>query len=261
MKRKTPIRHTVKSHTRQSKWVKSYQRGRGTYPRKSSRVVGRPSPPDVLEGIEKCEAYRPSFQPDFPYEELDPNIIPLVKTFHGLGIETFGSCQGHYFEGKWRSAFLTFSVTPEQVDWIKASLSDLEGVSVDVAVSNVPPYYALTIFPVDDYGYAIEFPENPKEVTDELISEITRRLREWKAGISVEEACRVGGIIGVDWRDFSPSQFRKGMEVELEHGTHDPQTNVSDDDLIITGKIAFAHMKEFPNYYELLAKMEEGAIK
>ena len=41
-------------------------------------------------------------------------------------------------------------------------------------------------------------------------------------------------------------QFRAGLEVELEHGCHDPQTNVSDDDRVTTGKIAWAHLKEFP---------------
>ena len=49
------------------------------------------------------------------------------------------------------------------------------------------------------------------------------------------------------------------MEVELEHGSHDPQTNVTNDDLIVTGKIALAHMKEFPDYYERLEKMEREA--
>ncbi len=45
-------------------------------------------------------------------------------------------------------------------------------------------------------------------------------------------------------------QFRAGMDVELEHGSHDPQTDVTGDDPIPTGKIALAHMEEFPDYYE-----------
>jgi hypothetical protein len=74
-----------------------------------------------------------------------------------------------------------------------------------------------------------------------------------------EEAKRVGDAIRVDWTRFDLEQFRAGMDVELEHGTHDPQTDVSGDDPIITGKIALAHMKEFPDYYERLERMEREA--
>ena len=63
---------------------------------------------------------------------------------------------------------------------------------------------------------------------------------------SSEEARRVGDAIGVDWTRFELEQFRAGMDVEFEHGSHDPQTDVTGDDPIVTGKIALAHMKEFP---------------
>jgi hypothetical protein len=74
-----------------------------------------------------------------------------------------------------------------------------------------------------------------------------------------EEARRVGDAIGVDWERYDLEQFRAGMDVEFEHGRHDPQTDVTGDDPIITGKIALAHMKEFPDYYERLERMEEEA--
>lgn len=76
---------------------------------------------------------------------------------------------------------------------------------------------------------------------------------------STEEAKRVGDEIGVDWDRFDLEQFRAGMDVEFEHGSHDPQTNVTEDDPIVTGKIALAHMKEFPDYYERLERMEAEA--
>ena len=76
---------------------------------------------------------------------------------------------------------------------------------------------------------------------------------------STEEAKRVGDEIGVDWSRFELEQFRAGMDVEYEHGAHDPQTNVTNDDPIVTGKIALAHMKEYPDYYERLGKMEREA--
>jgi Protein of unknown function (DUF5661) len=74
-----------------------------------------------------------------------------------------------------------------------------------------------------------------------------------------EEARRVGDEIGVDWSRFDLEQFRLGMDVEFEHGSHDPQTDVTHDDPIVTGKIALAHMKEFPDYYERLEHMEAEA--
>jgi Protein of unknown function (DUF5661) len=76
---------------------------------------------------------------------------------------------------------------------------------------------------------------------------------------SSEEARRVGDAIGVDWTRFELEQFRAGMDVEYEHGSHDPQTDVTGDDPIVTGKIALAHMKEFPDYYERLERMEREA--
>jgi hypothetical protein len=80
-----------------------------------------------------------------------------------------------------------------------------------------------------------------------------------KRRTTVEEARRVGDAIGVDWTTFDLEQFRAGMDVEFEHGSHDPQTDVTNDDPIVTGKIALAHMKEFPDYYERLERMEAEA--
>ena len=79
--------------------------------------------------------------------------------------------------------------------------------------------------------------------------------------ISADDARRVGEQIGIDWAaaPFDVEQFRIGMEVELEHGLHDPATNVTDDDPIVTGKIALAHLNEFPDYYTRLERMEAEA--
>jgi hypothetical protein len=82
-----------------------------------------------------------------------------------------------------------------------------------------------------------------------------------EGSFSAEEARLVGEEIGIDWAiaPFDVEQFRMGMDVELEHGLHDPMTNVTDSDPIITGKIALAHLKEFPDYYTRLARMESEA--
>jgi hypothetical protein len=74
-----------------------------------------------------------------------------------------------------------------------------------------------------------------------------------------DDAKMVGDSLGVDWKSIDVDQFRKGMDVELEHGTRDPQTNVTDDDMHLTAKIAWAHLQEFPDYYDRLEAMEVEA--
>ena len=76
-----------------------------------------------------------------------------------------------------------------------------------------------------------------------------------------EQARVIGQRIGVDWSagDVDLEQFRMGLAVELEHGTQDPATNVTNDDETITGKIALAHLREIPDYYTRLAAMESEA--
>ncbi len=80
-------------------------------------------------------------------------------------------------------------------------------------------------------------------------------------GFTPDEAREVGQQIGIDWAaaPFDVEQFRMGMEVELEHGLHDPATNVTHDDPVTTGKIALAHLNEFPDYYTRLERMEKEA--
>ncbi len=80
-----------------------------------------------------------------------------------------------------------------------------------------------------------------------------------KRTFSLEEAKDIGDRIGVDWSNIPIDEFRMGLSVELEHGARDPQTDVTDDDLVVTGKIALAHLKEFPDYYTRLARMEAEA--
>jgi len=78
--------------------------------------------------------------------------------------------------------------------------------------------------------------------------------QHFSAGI----ARRVGEYLDIDWKTspFSVDQFRKGMDIELEHGTVDPRTQVTQDDPIVIGKIALAHLHEIPDYYDRLEKME-----
>lgn len=77
-----------------------------------------------------------------------------------------------------------------------------------------------------------------------------------KRVFTIEQAREVGEKLGIGWSKFDAEQFRMGLDVELEHGTVDPNTNVTNDDPILTGKIALAHLNEFPDYYTRLYKME-----
>ena len=74
-----------------------------------------------------------------------------------------------------------------------------------------------------------------------------------------EEAKQIGEKLGIDWSRFNIEQYRMGLDVELEHGLVDPHTNVTNDDPIMTGKIALAHLNEFSDYYTRLEKMEREA--
>jgi Protein of unknown function (DUF5661) len=82
-----------------------------------------------------------------------------------------------------------------------------------------------------------------------------------RTSFTLDEAREIGAEIGIDWATapFDVEQLRMGMDVELEHGLHDPQTNVTGSDPVVTGKIALAHLKEFPDYYTRLKRMEAEA--
>jgi hypothetical protein len=82
-----------------------------------------------------------------------------------------------------------------------------------------------------------------------------------KRVFTAEKAKEIGEALGVDWTEFDVEQFRVGMDVELEHGTENPVTDVTGDDPLMTGKVALAHLNEFPDYYTRLLKLEEEAEK
>ena len=80
-----------------------------------------------------------------------------------------------------------------------------------------------------------------------------------KKHFTAEEAKRIGESLGIDWSKYDVEQYRMGLDVELEHGLVDPHTNVTNDDPLVTGKIALAHLNEFPDYYTRLKKMAAEA--
>ena len=74
--------------------------------------------------------------------------------------------------------------------------------------------------------------------------------------ISTEEARSVGTQLGINWTKIDVMQFRRGIEVEIEYGSYDPEPNVTSDDLILTGKIVWANLKEVRDYYTRIDQLE-----
>ena len=80
-----------------------------------------------------------------------------------------------------------------------------------------------------------------------------------KKSFTLNQAKAIGEQLGIRWDTFDLKQFRAGLGVELEHGTANRTTDVTNDDPLMTGKIALAHLTEFPDYYTRLARMEVEA--
>ncbi len=80
-----------------------------------------------------------------------------------------------------------------------------------------------------------------------------------KREFTAQEARRIGDLLKIDWGKVQLEEFRSGLAVELEHGSRDPETNVTNDDELLTGKIALAHLREYPDYYTRLAQLEADA--
>jgi hypothetical protein len=80
-----------------------------------------------------------------------------------------------------------------------------------------------------------------------------------KKSFTLDQAKAIGEQLGISWDKFDLEQFRAGLGVELEHGTVNQTSNVTNDDPLMTGKIALAHLAEFPDYYTRLAKLDQEA--
>jgi hypothetical protein len=80
-----------------------------------------------------------------------------------------------------------------------------------------------------------------------------------KKSFTLNQAKAIGEQLGIRWDKFDVKQFRAGLSVELEHGNVNQASNVTNNDPLMTGKIALAHLTEFPDYYTRLAKMEDEA--
>ncbi len=107
--------------------------------------------------------------------------------------------------------------------------------------------------------YAASYIKCPYYGMDYLKEELNTAVS--KGSFSKEEAGAIALLLNIDFSKvkFDLNQFWMGVNVELEHGKIDMSTNVTEDDPILTGKIALAHLNEFPDYYTRLKILEDEA--
>ncbi len=74
--------------------------------------------------------------------------------------------------------------------------------------------------------------------------------------VSVEEAKRIGESLHIDWEQVDLEQFRQGLMGKHERTVMDPETGLTFDGVLLTGKVVLAHMDEFPDYFTRLAKLK-----
>ena len=109
----------------------------------------------------------------------------------------------------------------------------------------------------------------PEYITADEVKRVCKKigLRDWSEitdpTISGEEASTILDIVNTQGMNIPLEAFRKGLEVELEHGTRFEDANVTNNHPILTGKIVIAHLKETMDYYERIdvAEMEGDLLK
>jgi len=109
----------------------------------------------------------------------------------------------------------------------------------------------------------------PEYITADEVKRVCKEigLRDWSeitdSTVSGEEASTILDIVNTQGMNIPLEAFRKGLEVELEHGTRFEDANVTNNHPVLTGKIVIAHLKETMDYYERIdvAEMEGDLLK
>lgn len=82
---------------------------------------------------------------------------------------------------------------------------------------------------------------------------------EGETNLDLAESKRIGDLLGIDWRQFAIKQFQQGLNVEYGRVGREPELDSINDDVLHSGKIALAHLIEYPEYYSRLAVMNKEA--
>jgi organic hydroperoxide reductase OsmC/OhrA len=123
----------------------------------------------------------------------------------------------------------------------------------NLALEKTHKYCLVTNSVNADVFYHSEVLTDLPSVNEIKINKVT------KTKYSIEEAKEIGIRLGIDFTKFDLREFRRGLEVEMEHGKKFTETNITNDNEYMTGKIAWAHLHEIPDYYSRLDKMEKEA--
>lgn len=109
----------------------------------------------------------------------------------------------------------------------------------------------------------------PEYITKDEVSRVCKALKisDWaklkEAAVPPKEAKIILAEVNSTKMKIDPEEFRKGLEVELEHGVRFKDANVTNNHPIITGMIVIAHLRESLDYYKLLdvAEFEGDLLK
>lgn len=166
--------------------------------------------------------------------------------FNLSGFECVSTGQVEVIDGKYKFTYIHL--------YPKAFVTnELEKEKAQVAMEKAKKYCLVSNSVDAEIIYHMEVQVDEPEEKDTL------KKTNGQQRVSSIEAKKIGQKIGIDFNRFDLEQFRRGLEVEMEHGTEINESNITNDDVYMTGKIAWAHLHEIPDYYSRLDKMEKEA--
>jgi hypothetical protein len=93
----------------------------------------------------------------------------------------------------------------------------------------------------------------PAMTLSDVVAEIRKVAKSMKRSFTQDEANDLWNQLGLSEEKYNREEFYKGINVELEHGTKG-DWNITNNDPIMTAKIALVHMDESPTYYKDLKR-------
>lgn len=189
---------------------------------------------------------------------VDP--LQISRTIQSLGFRGMDvECAGiDRFSGDDGADAMVIRLKSDELENFRETLAkELTRAGLDID-SRFPEYKPhITVGYVDhgeDVGFGLDFPDVVRLKDIEWWGESERIPLLFKSQpqeFSREEAKEIGDEIGLNWDETDIEQFAEGLKVEMEH------KDVTGGDLVLTAKIAAAHLREKPNYYSLLSLVEK----
>jgi rubrerythrin len=222
-----------------------------------------------IQGEREAELFYDYLISVAPSQE-EKDIIATIRNDERKHNKYFREIYNYYTKQKITAPETTnFEKPKSYIDGItNAKFGELAAVEKyrDIRAGLPTQYYRDMVFEIltdelkhaDKYDYILYLNPQNKTLSPSISEPLTPPQ---KKTFTLEEAKAIATLLGIDFskEKFDLQQFRIGLDVELEHGRKDDPTNVTNDDPIATGKIALAHLTEFPDYYNRIIKLEEEA--